>query len=229
MRVLIVEDDDAVVGALSAVLLHHGHDIRVARTAAEALVAVDPVDPVVGHLDVVLLDLGLPDRDGTLICRRIRASTDAALLIVSARDDVRSPVHGLDLGADDYLVKPYDSRELLARLNAVVRRRAVARAAPPPPRVPYSGRVRVDVGGREVTVDGFPVRLTRLEFDILELLARSPGVVVRYEQIISELWETSWRGVQRTLQVHIASLRCKLSPADSIETVRGIGYRLRDG
>ncbi|PXY36993.1 response regulator transcription factor [Prauserella flavalba] len=224
MRVLIVEDDDAVVGALSAVLLHYGYEIRVAGTAAEALAAVDDT------LDVVLLDLGLPDRDGTHVCRRIRTATDAALLIVTARDDLRSRVHGLDLGADDYIVKPYDSRELLARLNAVVRRRTAGRALLPEPAPgAQQCRVKVDVGRREASVDGRSVRLTRLEFDILALLARSPGVVMRYEQIISELWGASWRGAQRTLQVHIASVRGKLAPADTIETVRGIGYRLRAG
>lgn len=227
MNVLIVEDDHSVVGALSAVLLHHGYQVRVARTAREA------VERMSAETDVVLLDLGLPDRDGLQVCKRLREMGDAAIIIVTARDDLRSRVHGLDLGADDYIVKPYASSELLARINAVVRRRDRPAERPSEPPAPADdeitvGQLRIDFARRTVEVAGRPVELTRREFDIVRLLARYPSVVVRYEQIISELWETSSSTVMRTLQVHVGAIRSKFAPVDVIDTVREVGYRLRD-
>lgn len=224
MKVLIVEDDDSVVAALSASLLHHGFAVAVAQTSARALDLLDD------SVDVVLLDLGLPDRDGIGTCARIRAASDAAILIVTARDDLRSRVAGLDHGADDYVVKPYESRELLARINAVIRRRA-ARAAQPvaPPSPAQAGKLRLDEARRAVTLDGRAVELTPREFDIVQLLLRHPGLVFRYEQIISELWGGTWPGAMRTLQVHMAAIRGKFGNNHVIDTVRGVGYRVRDG
>ncbi|MER6143840.1 response regulator transcription factor [Streptomyces sparsogenes] len=231
MRLLLVEDDNHVAAALSAVLARHGFDVTHARSGEEALRALLPDSgPPFG---VVLLDLGLPDQDGFQVCGRIRKRTTTPVIMVTARADVRSRIHGLNLGADDYVVKPYDTMELLARIHAVSRRTLPAEAAAgpeettdgrqPPLRI---GPVTLDLPTRQVAVDGTTISLTRKEFDLLALLAQRPGVVFRREQIISEVWRTSWEGTGRTLEVHIASLRSKLRMPALIETVRGVGYRL---
>ncbi|WKX72961.1 response regulator transcription factor [Streptomyces sp. XD-27] len=232
MRLLLVEDDNHVAAALSAVLARHGFDVTHARSGEEALQALLPdAGPPFG---VVLLDLGLPDQDGFEVCGRIRKRTTTPVIMVTARADVRSRIHGLNLGADDYVVKPYDPMELLARIHAVSRRTTSADGpAPveePPaegPRPPLRlGALTIELPTRQVSVSGATVPLTRKEFDLLALLAQRPGVVFRREQIISEVWRTSWEGTGRTLEVHIASLRSKLRMPALIETVRGVGYRL---
>ncbi|MCZ7416157.1 MULTISPECIES: response regulator transcription factor [unclassified Streptomyces] len=239
MRVLLVEDDEHVAAALSAVLARHGIHTAHARCGAEALERLLPGEDS-APFDVVLLDLGLPDQDGFEVCGRIRHRADIPVIMVTARADVRSRIHGLNLGADDYVVKPYDTGELLARIHAVSRRTAggeSAAGAPAsgagggggepdaPPQLRF-GPVLIEPAGRRVTVDGEVVALTRKEFDLLALLAQRPGVVYRREQIISEVWRTSWEGTGRTLEVHVASLRSKLGLSTLIETVRGVGYRL---
>ncbi|WP_411145103.1 response regulator transcription factor [Streptomyces sp. x-80] len=228
MRLLLVEDDDHVAAALSAVLARHGFAVVHARNGQEALRALlpDTAEPFA----VVLLDLGLPDQDGFEVCGRIRRMCAVPVIMVTARADVRSRIHGLNLGADDYVVKPYDTGELLARIHAVSRRNAPGgeqtaeeSAAEDALRL---GAVTVELPTRQVSVNGTAVPLTRKEFDLLALLAQRPGVVFRREQIISEVWRTSWEGTGRTLEVHIASLRAKLRMPALIETVRGVGYRL---
>jgi DNA-binding response OmpR family regulator len=244
MRLLLVEDDDRVAAALCAVLGRHGFDVRHARSGAEALQALLPDGGPA--FDCVLLDLGLPDEDGFEVCSRIRRRTSTPVIMVTARADVRSRIHGLNLGADDYVVKPYDTGELLARIHAVSRRpplRAPSAAVPSPAPAAVAdapaaqspapvgdsrlllGAVAIDLPTRRVTVDGALVALTRKEFDLLALLAQRPGVVFRREQIISEVWRTAWEGTGRTLEVHVASLRSKLRTPAMIETVRGVGYR----
>ncbi|KIZ14703.1 response regulator transcription factor [Streptomyces natalensis] len=224
MKLLLVEDDDHVAAALSAVLAKHGLTVRHARSGEEALQALLP-DPGEDGFAVVLLDLGLPDQDGFEVCGRIRKVSTTPVIMVTARSDIRSRIHGLNLGADDYVVKPYDTGELLARIHAVSRRRTGAEqpAAEGSLRL---GAVILELPTRQVSVDGTAVPLTRKEFDLLALLAQRPGVVFRREQIISEVWRTSWEGTGRTLEVHIASLRAKLRMPALIETVRGVGYRL---
>jgi DNA-binding response OmpR family regulator len=224
MRLLLVEDDNHVAAALTAVLARHGFTVTHARNGEEALRALVPGGPAFA---VVLLDLGLPDQDGFEVCGRIRKRTSTPVIMVTARADVRSRIHGLNLGADDYVVKPYDTGELLARIHAVSRRRASEDNAPgADTTVIELGTVRIELSTRQVTVDGAAVALTRKEFDLLALLAQRPGVVFRREQIISEVWRTSWEGTGRTLEVHVASLRSKLRRPTLIETVRGVGYRL---
>ena len=230
MRLLLVEDDNRVAAALSAVLAKHGFDVTHARSGEEALRALLPDGGP--PFTVVLLDLGLPDQDGFEVCSRIRRSTDTRVIIVTARADVRSRIHGLNLGADDYVVKPYDIGELLARIHAVSRRPPEGRpadragAGDSPQQTVRLGPVAIEPPTRKVEVDGAAVPLTRKEFDLLALLAQRPGVVFRREQIISEVWRTSWEGTGRTLEVHVASLRSKLGLPALIETVRGVGYRL---
>ncbi|QHF96633.1 MULTISPECIES: response regulator transcription factor [Streptomyces] len=233
MRLLLVEDDDHVAGALSAVLARHGFEVRHVRTGAEALQELLPGEAGSAGYAVVLLDLGLPDRDGFEICGRIRRTSSTPVIMVTARADVRSRIHGLNLGADDYVVKPYDMGELLARIHAVSRRTGPEDESEGTGSAPQSGSGTLRLGGvtiepatREVSVDGVRIQLTRKEFDLLALLAQRPGVVFRREQIISEVWRTSWEGTGRTLEVHIASLRSKLRRPALIETVRGVGYRM---
>ncbi|MCF2533074.1 response regulator transcription factor [Yinghuangia soli] len=244
MQLLMVEDDLRIAAPLRAVLGRHGMDVRHACTGEEAL------DALTADVDVVLLDLNLPDHDGFEVCARIRRISDVPVIMVTARADVRSRVHGLNLGADDYVTKPYDIAELLARIHAVSRRgrsdarpdRPQAPAAAPDPAVTAAapqpaapapgpgplavGTVVVDGAARRVTVHGTEVVLTRKEFDLLALLAQRPGVVFRREQIMSEVWRTSWAGSGRTLEVHVASLRAKLGNPRIVETVRGVGYRI---
>ncbi|MFB7459544.1 MULTISPECIES: response regulator transcription factor [unclassified Streptomyces] len=223
MRLLLVEDDNHVAAALSAVLARHGFDVTHARSGEEALQALVPESACFG---VVLLDLGLPDQDGYEVCAKIRKRTSTPVIMVTARSDVRSRIHGLNLGADDYVVKPYDTGELLARIHAVSRRTAHEDANAAGETTLRLGAVLVELPTRQVSVDGAVVQLTRKEFDLLALLAQRPGVVFRREQIISEVWQTSWEGTGRTLEVHVASLRSKLGTPALIETVRGVGYRL---
>lgn len=228
MRLLLVEDDDHVAGALSAILRRHGFTVVHARSGEEALRALLPgpgadSDP----FGVVLLDLGLPDQDGYEVCGRIRARTSTPVIMVTARSDVRSRIHGLNLGADDYVVKPYDTLELIARIHAVMRRPpAVGGGGEPIESDLRLGALHIDLATRQVSVHGHEVTLTRKEFDLLALLAQRPGVVFRREQIISEVWRTNWEGTGRTLEVHVASLRAKLALPALVETVRGVGYRL---
>jgi DNA-binding response OmpR family regulator len=217
MKLLVVEDDDRVMAALRAVLAQHGFDVACARTGEQAL------ELTADRPDAVLLDLGLPDRDGFNVCAQIRRISDVPIIMVTARADPRSRVHGLNLGADDYLVKPYNVAELVARIHAVTRR---AQPAPVSPLPPGLGPLGLDLESRTVTVAGRPVPLTVKEFDVLALLARRPGVVFRREQIMSEVWNTAWEGAGRTLEVHVGSLRQKLGVPGVIETVRGVGYRL---
>ena len=235
MRLLLVEDDDHVAAALVTVLTKHGFEVRHARTGNEALDALVPDGR--GPYRVVLLDLGLPDRDGFEVCGQIRHRGGIPVIMVTARSDINSRIHGLNLGADDYVVKPYDMGELLARIHAVARR-GVAPAGPAGPGAPPAERetpaqrlgrltgLVLDADARRALVHGRAVALTRKEYDLLGLLAQSPGVVIRREQIISEVWRSSWEGTARTLEVHVASLRQKLAVPSLIETVRGIGYRL---
>ncbi|MEU6735940.1 response regulator transcription factor [Streptomyces physcomitrii] len=228
MRLLLVEDDDHVAAALSAVLARHGFQVVHARSGEEALQALLPdPDGVVPPFGVVLLDLGLPDQDGFEVCGKIRKRTGTPVIMVTARADVRSRIHGLNLGADDYVVKPYDTGELLARIHAVSRRHVFEESeGAAAEEVLTLGSVHIELPTRRVTVGGDAVQLTRKEFDLLALLAQRPGVVFRREQIISEVWRTSWEGTGRTLEVHVASLRSKLAMPALIETVRGVGYRL---
>jgi DNA-binding response OmpR family regulator len=240
LRLLLVEDDEHVSGPLVRILTAHGFSVRPAATGQEALDALLPGSSGHETFDVVLLDLHLPDMDGFEIYGRIRDRIPTPVIMVTAKGDVRSRIHGLDLGADDYVVKPYDPRELVARIHAVSRRSGTDRDSAPAPAATSGaetgahaatqplrvGPVDLDPASRIVTVAGRPVTLTRKEFDLLALLARSPGVVFRREQIISAVWRTNWEGTARTLEVHVASLRGKLGRPELIETVRGVGYRL---
>jgi len=220
MKVLIVEDDRSVAGALRAALVQQGFEINLAGTGAEALVRLSPPP------DVILLDLQLPDWNGFSLCGRIRSAVSTPLIMVTARGDVRSRVHGLNVGADDYLVKPYNLAELIARIHAVVRRTPADETPAGSTGVLQHGDIRLDARSRKVRVGQRTVPLTRKEFEVLFMLIRTPGVAVRREQILSGVWGTDWAGAGHTLEVHMASLRHKLDREMVIQTVRGFGYRL---
>lgn len=218
MRITVIEDDDRVARGLVTVLAQAGFEVRRIATAAEAAHA-EPSD-------VVLVDLGLPDGDGLEVIRRLRDHPETAVIAVTARSEEHDRVRGLRAGADDYIVKPFGVPELLARIDAVLRRTRAARALTAPDEPLVVGRVRIVAGTREVAVDGTPVTLTRKEFELLLLLARrSPNVVSR-EAILDQIWGATWESSSRTLDTHIAALRHKLGPAVPIRTIHGVGYRL---
>ncbi|MEY3073254.1 MAG: hypothetical protein RLZZ353_1450 [Actinomycetota bacterium] len=224
-RLLVVEDDPAIAGPLLRGLERAGFAVTHAPDGAAAL-AADPVD-------LVLLDLGLPDLDGTEVCRRLRARGDVPIIIVSARDDEVDRVVGLELGADDYVVKPFGLRELIARIRAVLRRRGPAGAgtagAVPDgaDAVSTVGDMTVDRRTRRVTIAGREVHLTPKEFDLLAALAEDPGAVLSRTGLLDDVWAGEWYGSTRTLDAHVAALRRKVG-AERIETVRGVGFRLAD-
>jgi DNA-binding response OmpR family regulator len=216
MRVLLVEDDDSIAEPLTAGLGRHGFAVSRARTGAEALAAPP-------H-EVVLLDLGLPDMDGIDVCRQLRAGSAVPIIVVTARAEEVDRVLGLELGADDYVVKPFGFRELVARIRAVTRRTGpTAGSVEEPQRL---GRLELDRRQRRVLVDGTEVALTAKEFDLLALLAEDPGAVLERDQILEQVWDPHWFGPTKTLDVHVASLRKKLGDPGWIETVRGVGFRL---
>jgi DNA-binding response OmpR family regulator len=216
MRVLVVEDDDRIAGPLVDGLRRHGFTPTRVTTGAQALAA--------GDTDVVLLDLGLPDLDGIEVCRQLRARSQVPILVITARGEETDRVIGLELGADDYLVKPFGFRELVARIRAVQRR--VAGAVAPEPDEQQLGTLRLQRRNRRVYVGDTEVALTPKEFDLLALLAEEPGVVVTRQQLLEEVWDPHWYGPTKTIDVHVATLRKKLGDRAWIETVRGVGLRL---
>ncbi|MCG8918246.1 response regulator transcription factor [Actinokineospora sp. PR83] len=218
MRVLLVEDDDPVAEALIPALTRRGLSVRRLPSAAGVLDAVPEVE-------VILLDLTLPDVDGVVLCRQIReVSGDVAVIMVTARGEVNDRILGLGSGADDYVVKPYNVDELVARMQAV-RRRRTDRAARPSGSTELDG-VRVDLDRHEVTVDGRPVALSRKEFQVLALIFGARGAVCGRELILDEVWGHASAAENRSLDVHVATLRTKLGRPELIKTVRGVGYRL---
>ena len=218
MHILLVEDDDRIAAALRPALARHGIDTTRLDRGRGA------VDHLAG-VDVVLLDLGLPDVDGVDVCREIRAASEVPVIVVTARGEVDDRILGLDSGADDYLVKPYDIGELVARIHAVHRRRRAEATAGGVDVVEVDG-VTIDLTRHAVTVDGRPVTLTRKEFQVLGLLASAGGAVCPRSRIVAEVWGRSWAGANRTLDVHVATLRTKLGRPELVQTVRGVGYRL---
>ncbi|WP_067607438.1 response regulator transcription factor [Nocardiopsis listeri] len=222
MRILVVEDDDRVARGLVTALRSASFDVQRVATAERALTAP--------AADVVLLDLGLPDADGIDLLRRLRERPQTAIIAVTARSEERDRVRGLRAGADDYVVKPFGVAELLARIDAVLRRTRSARAEPEPENPPLrAGDLIIDVDSRGAELGGEPLQLTRKEFDLLRLLvSRAPNVVAR-DQILDQVWGAAWEASSRTLDTHIASLRNKVGDAVHIRTVRGVGYVLDGG
>jgi two-component system response regulator RegX3 len=221
MRVLVVEDDVDIAAPLVRGLEREGFEVTHHATAASALAASGGPDGP----DVVLLDLGLPDLDGVEVCRRMRSSSDVPIIVVTARGDEVDRVVGLELGADDYVVKPFGFRELVARIRAVTRR-APARAADTS--ASAIGALVIDRRTRRVTLHDEEVLLTPKEFDLLAALAEDPGAACSRQHLLDVVWDPHWYGPTKTVDVHVANLRRKLGDPGWIETVRGVGYRLAD-
>jgi DNA-binding response OmpR family regulator len=215
---LVIEDDEAIGALVGAYLEQAGFDVVREYTGEGGLDAVERQPP-----RVVVLDLGLPDFDGFELCRRLRGSGDVPILILTARDEEADRIIGLELGADDYVTKPFSPRELVARVRAVLRR------TDPSPAEAESigvGDVHIDLRSRAVTVAGSTVSLRTLEFELLAELARHAGRVVTRDRLLDRVWGLSFAGGTRTVDVHVAQLRKKLGRPDLIQTVRGVGYRI---
>ncbi|MDF2256733.1 response regulator transcription factor [Streptantibioticus ferralitis] len=225
MRVLLIEDDDTIAEPLTEGLGRYGFAVNRVATGTCALTAAPT--------DMVLLDLGLPDMDGIDVCRALRSRSDVPIIMITARDDETDRVVGLELGADDYLSKPFGLRELVARIRAVARRTRPAAAPPSDTAAPgadrapqHVGDVVIDRRTRQVRIGERHIPLAPKEFDLLAMLAEDPGAVYSRQHILDKVWDPHFFGPTRTLDVHIAALRRKLDRPAWIETVRGVGFRL---
>ncbi len=222
-RVLVVEDEESFSDALSYMLRKEGFEVSVAATGTSALTEFDRTGA-----DIVLLDLMLPEMSGTEVCRQLRQRSHVPIIMVTARDSEIDKVVGLEIGADDYVTKPYSPRELVARIRAVLRRQTVDIAELSAPTL-AAGPVRMDVERHVVTVDGAAVQLPLKEFELLELLLRNAGRVLTRGQLIDRVWGADYVGDTKTLDVHVKRLRSKVEPEPSapryIVTVRGLGYK----
>jgi len=221
-RVLVVEDEESFSDALSYMLGREGFEAVVAATGPEALAEFDRAGA-----DIVLLDLMLPGLPGTEVCRALRSRSNVPIIMLTAKDSEVDKVVGLELGADDYVTKPYSARELVARIRAVLRRRGDVEA--PADGALEAGPVRMDVERHVVAVDGESVALPLKEFDLLELLLRNAGRVLTRGQLIDRVWGSDYVGDTKTLDVHVKRLRAKIEPDPAnpkyLVTVRGLGYK----
>jgi two-component system response regulator RegX3 len=223
-RVLVVEDEESFSDALSYMLRKEGFEVSVAPTGTSALTQFDRTGA-----DIVLLDLMLPEMSGTEVCRQLRQRSAVPIIMVTARDSEIDKVVGLEIGADDYVTKPYSPRELVARIRAVLRRKGTE-AAEVSASTLAAGPVRMDVERHVVTVDGSEQRLPLKEFELLDMFLRNPGRVLTRGQLIDRVWGSDYVGDTKTLDVHVKRLRSKLEPDPSepkyLVTVRGLGYKL---
>jgi DNA-binding response OmpR family regulator len=215
--ILLVEDDYSMGRLVQGYLEHEEYRVVYVRTGAEALTEVGR-----HPIDLVLLDVGLPDVDGFDVCREIRTRSRVPVIMLTARDEEADRVAGLEVGADDYVCKPFSPRELMARIKAVLRRVEAGPVEGPA----VMGDVAIDRDGRRVTAGGGTVDLTAREFDLLVYLVENAGVVLSRDRLLETVWGMEYPGGTRTVDVHVASLRRKLARPDLIETVRGVGYKV---
>lgn len=216
VRVLLIEDDDSIAESLIVALRGTGISLDRVSTASEGQMKGSSES-----FDAILLDLGLPDGDGLDVARKIRESMQTPIIIVSARGDEVDRIVGLEIGADDYVVKPFSQRELIARIRAVARRHGSPQSTPSE----VVSRIHIDEKTRIVTLDGAEVSLTAKEFDLLSYLATEPGAVFRRTEILDHVWDTDWYGTTKTLDAHVAAIRKKLGNQGWIEAVRGVGFK----
>jgi two-component system, OmpR family, response regulator RegX3 len=224
VKILLVEDDDSIAGPLAKGLEREGYSVNRVANGRDALAATGA--------EMILLDLGLPDIDGLDVCRRLRSTSDVPIIVVSARGEEIDRVLGLELGADDYLVKPFSVRELVARIRAILRRMASEPSSSPQSAsseevVQRIGDLELDRRTHRVRLGEHDIDLTPKEFALLALLAEDPGALRTRAEILDQVWDPNWYGPTKTLDVHVASLRKKLGDPAWIETVRGVGFRLR--
>ena len=218
-KTLVVEDEASIASFISMYLEQEGYEVMLASTGEEGLKLAADNRP-----DLVLLDIMLPGIDGFEVCRRLRQESDIPIIMLTARDTSTDKVVGLELGADDYVTKPFEPRELVARAKAVLRRAATGDE--PASEVIEAGEVRLDSARREVRAAGDEVRLTAKEFELLHYLMFNRGLALTRQQLLEQVWGYEFYGDTRTVDVHINQLRKKLGDALAIETVRGIGYKL---
>ena len=221
-RILVVEDEESYSDPLSYLLRREGYEVAVAETGPAALAQFDK-----NGADLVLLDLMLPGLSGVDVCRQLRQRSSVPVIMLTAKDSEIDKVVGLEIGADDYVTKPYSSRELLARIKAVLRRLSEPEELVPP--TLESGPVRMDVERHTVTVGGTATSLPLKEFELLEMLLRNAGRVLTRIQLIDRVWGSDYVGDTKTLDVHVKRLRAKIEPDPAnprhIVTVRGLGYK----
>ena len=228
-RALVVEDEAELARLVGSYLERDGFEVTVVHDGLQAVIVSREVDP-----DVVVLDLGLPGLDGIEVCRRLRTFSDAYVVMLTARSEEVDTLIGLSVGADDYLTKPFSPRELVARIQAMLRRpRPLGHRGPDAGSSRSFGELTIDPDGREVGLGDRPVALTRTEFDLLGALARRPGLAFSRRQLIDAVWGPTWVGDEHLVDVHVAHLRHKLGDTATegryVRTVRGIGYRMGRG
>ncbi len=221
-RVLVIDDEVPLASVVASYISREGFDVAMAHTGPDGVSKAREIAPV-----LIVLDIMLPGFDGIEVCRQVRQFSDAYIIMLTAKEDEMDKVLGLSMGADDYLVKPFSPRELIARVRAMLRRPRTAATAP---EAYVAGDLTVDVESRNVTVAGEPVDLTRTEFDLLAVLMSRPGVVLSRRQLIASVWGDGWYGDDHVVDVHIAHVREKIGDQAGepkyIRTVRGVGYAL---
>src|SRR5215212_7127796 len=223
-KVLFIEDESSISGPFSKALAREGFEPVVAATAARALELADTIEP-----DIVLLDLTLPDGDGRDVCRAIRRRSNVPILMLTARGTETDRIVGLEIGADDYVVKPFSGAEVIARIRAVLRRSKRSDVGETPSEPATIGGLTLDYGARRATLDGAELELSRKEFDLLAELVRNAGRVVAREDLMDRVWDENWFGSTKTLDTHVGWLRRKLGDDTAspryLHTVRGVGFR----
>lgn len=227
-RILVVDDEVAMAGVVASYLEREGFEVALAHNGPDAVVLAESLDPA-----VIVLDIMLPGFDGLEVCRRVRIFSDAYIVMLTARDEEVDKIVGLSMGADDYLVKPFSPRELVARVHAMMRRPRINRDDTAGESVLQVGGLQLDTHARRVLVDGTPVELTRTEFDLVAAMAARPRMAFSRRQLIDEVWGPGWYGDEHVVDVHVGHLRTKLGdPANEprfIRTVRGVGYGMGNG
>ena len=228
LRVLVVDDEVPLTGVIGSYLRAEGFEVSFAHNGPDAVALAREVDPV-----LIVLDVMLPGFDGIEACRQIRQFSDAYVVMLTAQEEEIDKVLGLSMGADDYIVKPFSPRELIARVQAMLRRPRASTAGPADAEPITIGELTLDTVARIVTVDGVAVELTRTEFDLLALLAIRPRAVITRRQLIEDVWGTTWFGDDHVVDVHIGHLRSKLGDDATnprfVRTVRGVGYAMGTG